>query len=300
MQAKISVSFIIILITAAALALGIGLVAVVGANIWITVAIAYGAVGMILVGAAFLRSGVRGMEERSANTLAIVERAADGIITADQNGDIEFVNKATTDIFGYRDTELLGCAVTVLLSSAYAEQEDGDFWDFLRANAIQATGSAHEVVGLRKDGEKFFMDLSISEAHLGQRNIFVVIVRDTTRRKEAQIALNKAHDELETRVTERTAALEGANEKLQNEIAERERNDAEIQRLVGELQVALAEIKTLGGLIPICASCKKVRDDQGYWNQIEVFVKERSHAEFSHSICPDCMKELYPDLGDEH
>lgn len=62
------------------------------------------------------------------------------------------------------------------------------------------------------------------------------------------------------------------------------------------LQQALSEVKTLKGLIPICAACKNIRDDQGYWNQIERFITEHSEAEFSHSICPECAKELYPDV----
>jgi len=63
-----------------------------------------------------------------------------------------------------------------------------------------------------------------------------------------------------------------------------------------ELQTALAEIKTLTGMLPICAACKKVRDDQGYWNQIESYISDRSDAVFSHSICPACTRKLYPDL----
>ncbi len=57
------------------------------------------------------------------------------------------------------------------------------------------------------------------------------------------------------------------------------------------------KIKKLSGLLPICANCKKIRDDQGYWNQIEAYITEHSKAEFSHSICPDCMHALYPELG---
>lgn len=63
-----------------------------------------------------------------------------------------------------------------------------------------------------------------------------------------------------------------------------------------KLEKALSEIKTLKGLLPICAACKKVRDDRGYWEQIEVYVQARSEAEFSHSICPECAEKLYPGL----
>ncbi|KIX12967.1 ANTAR domain-containing response regulator [Dethiosulfatarculus sandiegensis] len=66
-----------------------------------------------------------------------------------------------------------------------------------------------------------------------------------------------------------------------------------------ELEQALVEIKTLRGILPICANCKKIRDDKGYWNQIEAYISEHSQAEFSHGLCPECIKELYPDMADE-
>ena len=63
-----------------------------------------------------------------------------------------------------------------------------------------------------------------------------------------------------------------------------------------ELQAALAEVKTLSGLLPICFNCKKIRDDAGYWQQIETYISARSDAEFSHGLCADCAQELYPDI----
>ena len=68
----------------------------------------------------------------------------------------------------------------------------------------------------------------------------------------------------------------------------------ELRRLNAELQAALAKVKTLSGLLPICASCKKIRDDQGYWQQVEVYIRDHSEVEFSHGICPDCAQKLYP------
>jgi hypothetical protein len=66
--------------------------------------------------------------------------------------------------------------------------------------------------------------------------------------------------------------------------------------IIAKLEDALSKVKQLSGLFPICASCKKIRDDKGYWNQIESYIKDHSEAEFSHGICPDCIKKLYPDL----
>ncbi len=62
------------------------------------------------------------------------------------------------------------------------------------------------------------------------------------------------------------------------------------------LQKALDEISTLKGLVPICANCKKIRDDTGYWQEVEHYIAARTEASFSHGICPDCMEELYPDI----
>ena len=80
------------------------------------------------------------------------------------------------------------------------------------------------------------------------------------------------------------------------DITELKQIENERERLIEELQKALAEVKQLSGLLPICASCKMIRDDKGYWNQIEEYILDHSEAEFSHSICPDCMKKLYPDV----
>lgn len=68
------------------------------------------------------------------------------------------------------------------------------------------------------------------------------------------------------------------------------------QKLVDELTEALSKVKTLGGLLPICANCKKVRDDKGYWNQIELFIRDHSDAKFSHGMCPECSAKFFPDL----
>ncbi|MCF8033277.1 MAG: PAS domain S-box protein [Desulfarculaceae bacterium] len=78
------------------------------------------------------------------------------------------------------------------------------------------------------------------------------------------------------------------------DISERKLAERERERLISELKTALAEIKTLSGLLPICAHCKKIRDDSGYWRRIETYVEQHSSAEFSHGLCPDCARTLYP------
>lgn len=81
------------------------------------------------------------------------------------------------------------------------------------------------------------------------------------------------------------------------DITDRKKAELQLLREKEKLEDALAKIKTLRGLLPICANCKKIRDDKGYWNQIENYITNHSDVFFSHSICPDCMRKLYPDLS---
>jgi hypothetical protein len=82
----------------------------------------------------------------------------------------------------------------------------------------------------------------------------------------------------------------------QQEITYRKKAEAEKEDLIQKLRQAISEVKTLRGFLPICANCKKIRDDDGYWQQIEKYIQEHSEAIFSHGICPDCASELYPDF----
>jgi PAS domain S-box-containing protein len=80
------------------------------------------------------------------------------------------------------------------------------------------------------------------------------------------------------------------------DITELKNKEKEKNKLIEELQNALEKVNLLSGFLPICASCKKIRDDTGYWNQIESYIRDHSEVEFSHSICPDCAQELYPHI----
>ena len=79
---------------------------------------------------------------------------------------------------------------------------------------------------------------------------------------------------------------------------ERKRNEDKREKLIHELQSALVKVKTLGGLLPICASCKKIRDDKGYWKQLEEYITDHSEAQFTHGICTECARKLHPDWDD--
>ncbi|UCF94657.1 MAG: hypothetical protein JSW39_11030 [Desulfobacterales bacterium] len=102
--------------------------------------------------------------------------------------------------------------------------------------------------------------------------------------------------DLRRRLGEQNRKIQKAHAEIQIEIEERKHAQIEKDNLIVELQDALNKVKTLSGLLPICASCKKIRDDRGYWNQIESYIRDHSEAEFSHSICPECAKKLYREI----
>jgi len=83
------------------------------------------------------------------------------------------------------------------------------------------------------------------------------------------------------------------------DITEARKARSELMEKNRELNDALSKVKLLSGLLPICASCKKIRDDDGYWNSVEKYIGEHSEAAFTHSICPDCARRLYPEFYDK-
>ncbi len=91
--------------------------------------------------------------------------------------------------------------------------------------------------------------------------------------------------------------LDGKNHALNEEIKQRIAAEQEKEQLISELTQALDEIKTLKGIIPVCMHCKKVRDDSGYWAQLEEYISAHSEAEFSHGLCPDCLEKYYPEVS---
>jgi CHASE1-domain containing sensor protein len=118
------------------------------------------------------------------------------------------------------------------------------------------------------------------------------LLDEINERKNAEDALNEYRAHLEDLVSERTAELSRVNARLEQDIAER-------KKITEELQSALANIKTLKGLIPICAWCKQIRDDKGYWKKVETYIEEHSDASFTAGICPKCLHKEDPDTYEE-
>lgn len=84
-----------------------------------------------------------------------------------------------------------------------------------------------------------------------------------------------------------------------HDITDRKEMEQERDKLIVELKEALSQVKALRGLLPICASCKRIKNEEGKWEQIEGYIRSRSEADFSHSICPECLKALYPEYSKE-
>ena len=116
-------------------------------------------------------------------------------------------------------------------------------------------------------------------------------VDELVARVQTQLELRRLRVQLEAQA----AGLQQANNQLQTEMAERKRTEQVLREKNAQLEAALAKVKLLSGLLPICSACKKIRDDKGYWSQVDNYVQEHSEATFTHSLCPDCLKTLYPE-----
>lgn len=164
----------------------------------------------------------------------------------------ERANRALCETFGYSKEEIREIAFERMIGPEDREKHVSAIREFVLG---QRSSFQAEARYLRRGGEAFWGRVTVDRiADSTGRMLFVLVILD--------------------------------------DISERRRAAEEREGMISELQEALATVKTLRGLIPICAWCKKVRDDQGYWSQVEVYVRDRSEAEFSHGICPDCKEKL--------
>ena len=198
------------------------------------------------------------LRESESKFRSVTESAKDAIISADKHGNIIFGNNASQKMFGYEEQEILGQPLTVLMPDSFSEAHQKAITSHARTGVTKIIGQTVELIGRSKEGLEFPIELSISTWKTKGEVYYTGIIRDISERKQI----------------------------------EEERN-----QLIESLQESLAKVKTLSGLLPICASCKKIRDDNGYWNQIETYIRNHSEAEFSHGICPECTRTLYPELS---
>ncbi|MCH8851408.1 MAG: PAS domain S-box protein [Planctomycetes bacterium] len=163
-----------------------------------------------------------------AEIRAIVNTAVDGIITIDEQGLVRSLNPAAEMLFGYSREEVIGHNVKMLMPPPYQERHDDYMNHYRTTGEKKIIGTGREVQGRRRDGSTFPLHLAIGEMHVGERRMFVGQVHDLTRRKAAEQALRRAHDELEARVVERTAELTQTNRILRAEKAALRENRARL------------------------------------------------------------------------
>ena len=184
----------------------------------------------------------------------MAQSANDAIISSNSTGNIVFWNIAAQKMFGYVEEEIIGQPLTILMPERYREVHKRGMERYSSSGESKVIGKTLELFGLKKDLSEFQMELSLATWNMDQDIFYTGIIRDITERKTAE---------------------------------------EEREKLLLDLKDALERVKTLSGLLPICSACKKIRDDKGYWNQIESYIRDHSEAEFTHSICPECSKKLY-------
>jgi len=325
------------------------------------------------------------LQESEERFRSVSETASDAIVSINSEGNIVFWNHEAETMFGYSPEEVADNPLVFIMPERFREAHQKGMNRVLSTGQSNIIGKSVEVVGLRKDGSEFPVEVSLGTWKTREGAFFTAIIRDITKRKRAEaqlieseeryrIAIEQSNDgvaivrgdkrlfvnkkfvqifgydrpeeligksvsmtvhpddrervmdlvyrrEKGEPVPERYEAkgirkdgesiyIEASAAKITyrgkpvslvyiRDITEHKRVEEEREKLIRKLQKALAEVKTLSGLIPICASCKRIRDDKGYWNQIETYIRDHSEADFSHGICPECARKLYPELYKE-
>ncbi|HJX31286.1 MAG TPA: PAS domain-containing protein [Thermodesulfobacteriota bacterium] len=196
----------------------------------------------------------------------LVENVNSIILRSDTRGRITFFNEFAQNFFGYTEEEIVGKSLleTIVPKTETTGRDLAQMRKDLMLYPEKFKNNENE--NIRRTGERVWISWT-NKAILDQRGNVTEILsvgNDITERKQAE--------------EERKILIQ------------------ELQQALEERQEALAKVKTLSGLLPICASCKKIRDDSGYWKQIEAYIREHSDATFTHGICPECVKKLYPDF----
>jgi PAS domain S-box-containing protein len=218
----------------------------------------------------------RRAESKLSETLtlqnAIFNSANYAIVTTDKNGVVQMFNSAAERLLGYSAKEITGKTTPMLWRDPQEVAERA-------ANLSGRFGHP-----LRPTFETVIAKIELDRIDQGE---WTFTRKDGTRFPSSLVVtgLADAHGNL-------TGYLE-----FFHDISERKHYEAEREELVVELQEALAHVKTLSGLIPICAWCKSIRSDTGYWQNVEEYVRAHSEAKFSHGICPSCQEKFKDEIA---
>ena len=307
---------------------------------------------------------------------SVAQSATDAIIVAISEDNIVSWNNAAQTIFDYGEEEALGKSLTFLMPERFHDSHRRGLRRFLSTGKSVVVGKTVELVGRKKDGNEFPLELSLASWKTSEKTFFTGIIRDITERKQAEQKLLDLKTAVEqsvegiakadmegnivfanpawarmhgydiSEITCKHLSIFHTKEQVERDvipfnkiveehgshagevghvrkdgstfltwmsttiikdernnpvgmigaaidITERKQAEAEREKLITELQQTLDKVKLLSGLLPICANCKKIRDDKGYWSQVEVYMIEHTDAKFSHGICPDCVEKYW-------
>lgn len=161
------------------------------------------------------------LKDNDASLAAILYTVFDGILVIDERGIVRDINPAAARMFRFEVAEIVGCNVSQLMPEPYRSRHDGYIANYLRTGETKIIGIGRELIGQRKNGETFPIELAVTEMYLHGERRFVGTVLDISKRKQAEELLRKTNEELEQRVQQRTSELAEMNLELNSEIAER-------------------------------------------------------------------------------
>jgi len=195
----------------------------------------------------------------------LVDNANEAIMVV-QDGLVKFFNQKALDIAGYDQKE--DYANKPFMDFVHPEHRQMIYDRHMRRVSGEAVPNFYQVKILHRDGSTMWLQLNAIKIDWEGRPASLAFLYDITLHKKTEEELARYRDRLEELVRERTQALEQARE----------------------------EVRTLKGLIPVCVSCKNIRDDKGYWKRMEEYIRSHSEADVTHGLCPDCAVKLYPEL----
>ena len=197
------------------------------------------------------------MDPSSIQLSDFVESMPVAIVAINTEAQIALFNEEAERLFGYEPGKLIGESLTRLIPARFIEKHQIFLKSFFKSPSRKLLGKGREMSALRSDGTEFPVEIALGYVRSPHGLLATAVVADISDRL-------KQHEERTDLIRDRKAALTNA--------------------------------KQLSGLLPICANCKKIRDDKGYWSQIESYISKHSAADFSHGICPECFEDQCPDL----
>jgi PAS domain S-box-containing protein len=221
-------------------------------------------------------------------------------IFADKKGNVKGLIGAISDITDRKKYEKKLQKSEEKFRILFENSKDPIYISILDGTIIDANQSFFDLFGYTKEDLSRLktLDLYINPK---DRSMFIKKIETSGFAKDFEEKLrDKNGREMDCQITATVRrSVDGAINGYQGiirDVTEIKKNQIEREELIADLQNALKEVKTLSGLLPICSHCKKIRDDNGYWNQIESYIHEHSEAEFSHGICQECAEKYYPDM----